>query len=101
MRTARLALLARRAAGAHPAGANGADDLVRTEPRSRGDWHGGSPFFHSIENANYPARLTPQAIGGPTQTMWMPSCGQLIEPGHRGGVCRYMLRSHDNAGSVP
>ena len=27
--------------------------------------------------------------------MWMPSCGQLIGPGQRGGVPRYRLRSQE------
>jgi len=31
----------------------------------------------------------------------MPSCGQLIDPGQRGGVPRYRLRTHDSTGSVP
>ena len=36
----------------------------------------------------YLARRTPQTIGRPTQNMWISSCGQPIDPGHRGVVCR-------------
>jgi hypothetical protein len=54
-------------------------------------WRAGFVCHHAHEGEAigiYRARLTPHTMGGPAHTMWMNSCGQLIEPGHRGGVCR-------------
>ena len=55
-----------------------------------------SPVLRDMEGRSYrnalaiprQFRLTAHEIGVPTQIMWMPSCGQLMLPGHRGGVCR-------------
>ena len=61
----------------------------------------GKPGESRIGAWFHPARRTPHAIGVPTHAMWIHTCGQLIVPGQRGGVCRYKLRSQDSAGSVP